>query len=653
MNLKRVLVKNYRSCKEINLELGLMHALVGANNAGKSTILRALDFLFNPSVAKIDQESFWNGDTSLEIWIEAVFDNLTVEEQEKLKPYLRSDGTFHIARSAKIGDDEKAQGQEIGEGKVVISQHYCKPMPRLTWLQESNINGNNINEWWKEKEALDVNGKNFVEFVGGTKPNVGTWKEKAKEFVEQNLTDSDFEDTWVANPAGYAGVLKGTLPNFIYIPAVRDISDEAKVTKSNPFGQLLYAIIERVTEEQKNELSQFLISVQNRLNRTGKAERLQSIVETENRLNQLLNDYMLGELEIEFQPPTLEMLLTTPRLFVNDGFRNIVENKGHGLQRAIIFSILRCYSELITGKNSDNKQTAIFAIEEPELYMHPQAQRTIRRVFQKIIENGDQVFFATHSALLLDVAYFDEIIRVEAIQDNADDKTTVQSHVWQLPMKKMIEDIEARRPNLKGQVTSDSIRELYSHAYHPTRSEGFFAQKVILVEGATEQYSLPIYAEAIGYSLDMLNISVVDCGGKGPMDRLYRMFNELGIPCYVLFDYDSGNPDSNIIDKSKELLTMFGENPDTPTTTLIKDCVACFPHKWETDITPEISEFEKLTSEARSLLGKSCGKPLIARYIARKLTNSTPVFVPQSLKQIIEKAIKARWKKSCLESNAH
>ena len=67
-------------------------------------------------------------------------------------------------------------------------------------------------------------------------------------------------------------------------------------------------------------------------------------------------------MEIEFQTPSLEVVLTSPRIFADDGFRNVVENKGHGLQRAIIFSIIRCYSELITGKGEQKKRTMILAV---------------------------------------------------------------------------------------------------------------------------------------------------------------------------------------------------------------------------------------------------------------------------------------------------
>ncbi|HUU18945.1 MAG TPA: AAA family ATPase [Sedimentisphaerales bacterium] len=645
MNLKWVHIENYRSCKDIPLEFGSMHALVGANNSGKSNILRALDFLFNPSTTNVDKESFWNGDTSRIIRVEALFDNLTGQEKEELKGYLCPEGTFHIARTCKVKDSLSS------EEEYEISQHYCKPMPKFEWLCEDKIKGDKIAEWWRNQVDLTANGNSFVDFVGGTKPNVGTWKQKANEFTDQYLTEDDFEDQWADNPKGYAGVLKGELPHFIFIPAVRDISEEAKVTKSNPFGRLLYEVLSNITDAQRADLDGFLSNVKEKLNRTGGDDRLDSIVKTETKLNEYLSEYMTADLEIEFQTPTLQLLLTTPRLFVNDGFRNIVENKGHGLQRAIIFSILRCYSELIAGQGADRKRGTIFAIEEPELYMHPQAQRTIRHVFRKIVDNNnmDQIFFATHSSLLLDVAYFDEIVRVEAIQGDDGNGKTIESKAWQLPIQKLIDDLKIRYPDTT--PSDESIRERYANAYHPMRSEGFFAKRIILVEGATEQYALPIYAEALlKHPLYHLGISVVDCGGKGPMDRLYRIFNELGIPCYLLFDYDKNSKDGNTLSKSKELLEMAGEATDAPSGILIKDRVSCFPEKWEIDLANEIEKIEQFTADARSELGlnEDSGKPLVARYIARQLTLTDPPFIPPSIKSIIEKTINIKWEKSNL-----
>ncbi len=98
----------------------------------------------------------------------------------------------------------------------------------------------------------------------------------------------------------------------------------------------------------------------------------------------------------------------------------------------VIFTILRRYAEFMISSPEGKKRNLVLAIEEPELYMHPQAQRTIRRVFRKLAQGGDQIIFSTHSSLLLDVAYFDEIIRLESSLQQVNGKRTTESRAWQL-----------------------------------------------------------------------------------------------------------------------------------------------------------------------------------------------------------------------------
>lgn len=171
MRLTYLHISNFRSCRDVTLEIGGMHALVGANNAGKSSVLRALEFFFNPSTKSLNEESFWNKDTSLEIMVEAIFSDLTDKEIEELSTYLKPDGTFHIARSAKMGaknvDDDS--DSEQGENKIIIGQHYKKPMPEPEWLQESRISGNTIKEWWKNKDQMIVGSVSFGDFLASSK----------------------------------------------------------------------------------------------------------------------------------------------------------------------------------------------------------------------------------------------------------------------------------------------------------------------------------------------------------------------------------------------------------------------------------------------------------------------------------------------------
>ena len=134
------------------------------------------------------------------------------------------------------------------------------------------------------------------------------------------------------------------------------------------------------------------------------------------------------------------------------------------------------------------------------------------------------------------------------------------------------------------------------------------------------------------------------------MDRLYRIFNELGIPCYLIFDYDKTSTDSDIIAKSRELLQLFGQPLDPSSTIFISDRVAYFPNKWESDLALEIPDLPVITSEARNKLSlkDDSGKPLVARYVAKTLTSRAPPEIPNSLRSIIEKATNVTWDKSCL-----
>jgi len=644
MKLKRLWIKNFRCCCDVVIEVESMHALVGANNAGKSTILRALDLLFNPSTSKVNEESFWHKDTSREIRIEGLFVDLKPQERTALDSCLKPDGTFHLARTVVLQTEAAADDDDGREGKFAITPHYNKPVPKQPWLVDSSISAKSIKEWLETPADLVVNGQSFVEAVGA-KPTVEKWRITAAAFVKENLAPADFESAWIENPKGFPNVLKANLPHFELIPAVRDAADESKVLKTNPFGRLIHEIVRTLETNLKTEITSKLKETTKKLNREGKEERLAGIVEVETSMKEYLSELMPADLEIEFQAPPIETLLTTPKIFVDDGFRGAIDGKGHGLQRAVIFSILRSYAKLVTLKKDANKRTLILGVEEPELYMHPTAQRTIRRVFRTIADGDDQVIFSTHSPLLVDVAYFDEIIRVELPES----KGKQAAKAFQLPMTAMIADIETRIPKLKGSISPDSMRERYGHAYTSTRNEGFFAKKIILVEGQTESYCLPIYGRGMGHDFDTLGVAVIDCGGKDQIDRLYRIFNELGIPCYVLFAYDKSTPDA--VGASKELLKFLKHSDAAPATPHITDSFACFVETWEKDLQPEIPDFDKHHKAAGEYLGK-CGKPLHARYIATQLTKLSKPHIPATFKEMIDQAIGVTHRGTCLSRAA-
>jgi putative ATP-dependent endonuclease of OLD family len=232
-------------------------------------------------------------------------------------------------------------------------------------------------------------------------------------------------------------------------------------------------------------------------------------------------------------------------------------NLGMGVQASISIAILKAYSQ-IKLQNS----TPLF-IDEPELFLHPQAQRNFYKVLCELAEAGTQIFFTTHSPDFLNVGRFNEtfIVRKNATEGTYVRFAKPQSFVEDLLIRKSITSSE------------DDIMLHYKNAYEETgdtqkANEAFFAKKIILVEGQSETLLLPYFFEKIGYDYIGKGITIVRCGDKSELDRFYRLYTEFGIPCYVIFDGDHHNlgtaDEQNTILKNKALLSLFGIADDFP-----------------------------------------------------------------------------------------
>ena len=252
-------------------------------------------------------------------------------------------------------------------------------------------------------------------------------------------------------------------------------------------------------------------------------------------------------------------------------------------------------------------------------------------VFREIASERDQIIYSTQSSLFVDVSHFDQI----CIMRREKKEESYESYPTQLLMSTMIEDLKVR----KGvDATEEGIREQYSHAFNPMINEGFFADKVVIVEGPSEQYALPIYADALGCDLDRNNISVVHSDGKGQMDRLLRVFNGFKIPTYLWFDGDKNNEDKAVRDKTLELLELVGEPIEKieDVKTKVSDRYAILEYNLEETLKDELVDYENLAQQAVETLGPT-GKPLKHRFIANMLKRR--VDIGESPEEVLPRTI--------------
>lgn len=162
---------------------------------------------------------------------------------------------------------------------------------------------------------------------------------------------------------------------------------------------------------------------------------------------------------------------------------------------------------------ADETSGVVFAIEEPELFLTPQAHRYLYRLIRRLAELGNQIFFTTHAPGLLSVAALEDVNIVTR------DELGVTA-------------VERLRPI----DVDDTFR--VSCECDAERSELFLSRAAILVEGLTEKISFPLVFRALGRDADREQISIVACGGKANLPLFVEICKRARIPYVVVHDSD-------------------------------------------------------------------------------------------------------------------
>jgi len=174
----------------------------------------------------------------------------------------------------------------------------------------------------------------------------------------------------------------------------------------------------------------------------------------------------------------------------------------------------------------------------------------------------------------------------------------------------------------------ETIIPFYASHSKPHILNGFFAKKIVLVEGETEEFALPIYLDSIGLDTLKEGIAVIGVGGKGNLAKWWRLFTCYGIPMYVCFDNDE--EDDNSGTKRKDALKALGIDIDEFESILAVDdwniskyfCV--FGKDFESTLRNSFEVYQAVEKEEKNRLGSS-NKPIIARAVAERLVSTEKV----------------------------
>ncbi|REJ76313.1 MAG: DUF2813 domain-containing protein [Acidobacteria bacterium] len=467
MPISRIRVVNFRSIKAIDESISPICALIGPNNAGKSNILRSIqrvlekDWLTRNSFT---EEDVYGRDPDKDIEITLELDPpYEYQRFKEAEPVDISSIYFEFTRY-KIGPnagerrlEQKCFGPE-GDAPVVLAKAPKKGERRkfeTLYSTPKEVRENNPLIYIGSNRTLRSQ-------LPGSRYSV---LRQLFESIDQNLQDPENK-----------------------IKVKRIGGEEIEVTRLERFHRLMQEAMKVLRTDQFNELE-----------RTIKVNALKLLgfdpVEDEEKLNLFFSPFDTFEFykSLDLQIGEGEMSISATEV-------------GDGLQNAIIMAMLQALE-------SHKKKGAIFLIEEPEMFLHPQMQRSLYKTLRELGKTN-QVIYTTHSPHFVAIPEYDEVILVRKDQEGT----------------------SLRRSDLDN---NDVRREKLIKEFDPERNEMFFATRLLLVEGDTEKLAFPEYANRLGFDVDRAGATIVEVGGKRNLVEFAKIASSFKIPTGIVYDKDS------------------------------------------------------------------------------------------------------------------
>ena len=525
MILSKLQIKNYRSIKNTGeFPIKNIFALVGENNSGKSNIIKSIESFVGAGASGVTKDDF--NDPNEKIIIKGTFTNLSKPEIKRWKSYLVKEQLI-LEKQIWIEIDNKTSKE-----KVKSEFHGYKAEPKEWFLSIPKID-----EKYSKPKWIDIVNENSLPeyFIKDGKCNKTIYKSSLEKYLEENDVEFDEPDISTTQALGLQSNVVAFLPSVYLLEAITDYSDEIDRRSSNTtfrrlMGDLSDRILKNDPKYKEIELSINKIkSLFNKIEDDSDSTRLESLGTIEEKIKELLKKLMPSVKGVSLSiiiDEIKDMFSRGVSISIDDGVETDVLDKGHGLQRCIVFTLLQTLimnerNQLFESSETEKQSTIILAIEEPELYIHPQLCKLFFDVMKDFSET-DQVLYATHSPLFIDAFDYDKIsiVKKESIEIGTKIKTCSANAFDDLDERKIFKGLTK---------------------FNPSINEMFFAKKVLVVEGPQDQIAVTTILqneEMIINRIEELDWSIVVVGGKNSIPFFQRVLNSFDIPYAVLHDLD-------------------------------------------------------------------------------------------------------------------
>lgn len=435
MRINCLKLTNFRRySKVVKINFDDLTAFVGRNDAGKSTILEALDIFFNDGkgVVKIDKNDVNVGERengNVETVITVCFDDLpnsiiidsTIETDLKSEYMLNRDGKLEIVKKFNNGGTPKIYIKAMHPTNEVCSDLLLKKNTELKKI----INSNGI-----DCETLTINSvmrksiwRNYIDDLRLDEIEIDASKEDAKKIWER---------------------LVRYLPIYSLFQSDRKNSDSDDEIQ-DPLKEAVKQILN--DESLREDLEHISNVVLEKLSEVSD-RTLTKIREMNPEIAESLNPVIPSPQSLKWQDVFKSVSIA--------GDAGIPVNKrGSGVKRLILLNFFRAEAERRM-EGSDN-DSIIYAIEEPETSQHIEHQSVLINAFKTLsLQKNTQVVITTHSSNIVKKLAF-ENLRMVSTNENGNMKVeNIDPGLLKYPSLNEVNYVAF------GDVTEEYHNELYS-----------------------------------------------------------------------------------------------------------------------------------------------------------------------------------------------
>jgi putative ATP-dependent endonuclease of OLD family len=340
-------IAGFRGIKNLEMSLPRVAVLIGTNNSGKTSLLKALQLALGNYSRYLSEEDF------------------------------------------HIGADDKRVSEIIVDIKIIP-------------VDGDGIRTKKFNEEWaiefEDKIKAETNTNQFVALRTRAAPNIIKGGFDSKRSTLERWPDLK---TWQTEKIKETSMLNyfESIP-FISIEAQRDIHHELK-ERSSFIGKVLSSVEDEYNKTDINVLESLIKDVND------KAVNVSNVLQNLKTHLEMLNHSFegSGSAEITPFPKKIRDLSKHFSIHFGESSNNTFSMEYHGMGTRSWASMLtvKAFTDFMAAKYEKEAKPfyPIIAAEEPEAHLHPNAQKTL---YNQLAESKGQIIVSTHSPYLAAMA---------------------------------------------------------------------------------------------------------------------------------------------------------------------------------------------------------------------------------------------------------